>query len=115
MEGFVVEVKPGVAAPAPVAGAVPPPSGENIVRTQIVSSARGEVVTLKTPAGYHEPAGSKHDYDAIVVPMKDAGVALTLGGKTITMKKGEAYLIPRGAEHSVKADNAGESVVVYVK
>lgn len=115
VEGFLVEVKPGAAAPAPVTGAVPPPSGPNITRTQIVASDRGEVVSLKTPAGYHEPAGSKHEYDAIVVPMKDAGVALTMGGKTITMKKGEAYLIPRGAEHSVKADNGGESVVVYVK
>jgi hypothetical protein len=63
VEGFVVDVKPGVTTPAPVAGAVPPPSGENITRTQIVSSARGEVVSLKTPAGYQEPAGSKHDYD----------------------------------------------------
>jgi quercetin dioxygenase-like cupin family protein len=31
------------------------------------------------------------------------------------MKKGEAYLIPRGVAHSVKATAPGESVVVYIK
>jgi quercetin dioxygenase-like cupin family protein len=31
------------------------------------------------------------------------------------MKKGEAYLISRGASHSVKATASGETVVVYIK
>jgi beta-alanine degradation protein BauB len=115
VEGFLVEVKSGAAAPAPVAGAVPPPSGGDLTRTQLVSSDRGEVVSLKTPAGFEEPAGSKHEYDAVVVPITDGGAELTLGGKTVTMKRGEAYLIPRGAEHGVKSVKAGETIVVYVK
>jgi mannose-6-phosphate isomerase-like protein (cupin superfamily) len=115
MEAIIVEVKPGVSAPPPVAGAVPPVSGDKISRTPIVSGPHGEAVLLKSEPGYEEPAGSKHDYDAVVVPMTDAGAALTMGGKTVTMKKGQAYLISRGAAHSVKATAAGETVVVYVK
>jgi quercetin dioxygenase-like cupin family protein len=114
-EVFVIEVKPGVKAPAPVKGAVPPPSGTGATRTPIVSGPPGEVVRLKTEASFAEPAGSMHDYDAIVVPMTAPGAALTMGGRTVTMTKGEAYLISRGAPHAVKATAAGESIVVYVK
>jgi hypothetical protein len=115
VEAVVVEVKPGAKAPAAVAGAVPPVSGAGVTRTPIVSGPHGEAVLLKTESGYQEPAGSKHDYDAVVVPMTDSGAALTMGGKTVTMKKGEAYLISRGAPHSVKATASGETVVVYIK
>jgi quercetin dioxygenase-like cupin family protein len=115
MAAIVVEVKPGAKAPAPVAGAVPPPSGAGITRTQIVSGPHGEVVLLKTEAGFEEPAGSTHEYDAVVVPMTDSGSTLAMGGKTVTMKKGEAYLISRGAAHAVKAPVAGSTVVVYLK
>jgi beta-alanine degradation protein BauB len=115
MAVIVVEVKPGVKAPAPVKGAVPPPSGTGATRTPIVSGPHGEAVLLKTEAGFSEPAGSTHDYDAIVVPMSGSGAELTIGGKAVTMKKGEAYLISRGAPHAVKATGGGESVVVYIK
>ncbi len=115
MEAFVVEVKPGAKAPAPVAGAVPPPAGAGVTRTQIVAGPHGEVVLLKTEASFEEPAGSTHDYDAVVVPMTDGGSTLTMGGKAVTMKKGEAYLISRGVAHSVKASAAGSTVVVYIK
>jgi quercetin dioxygenase-like cupin family protein len=115
MEAFVVEVKPGVKPPEPVKGAVPPPSGAGATRTPIVTGPHGEAVLLKTEAGFSEPAGSMHDYDAVVVPMSGAGAALTMGGKTVTMKKGEAYLISRGAPHGVTSAAAGETVVVYIK
>ena len=115
LEAIVVEVKPGGKAAAPVSGAVPPVSGEGVVRTPIISSPHGEVVRLKTQAGFAEPEGSKHEYDAVVVPMTDARATLTMDGKTVPMKKGEAYLIPWGAAHSVTTTGSGESVVVYVK
>jgi quercetin dioxygenase-like cupin family protein len=115
MEVIVVEAKPNAKVPAPVQGAVPPPSGAGVTRTPIATGAKGEVVRLKTEAGFSEPAGSVHDYDAVVVPMTDSGAELTIGGKTVTMKKGQAYLISRGAPHSVKSTSAGESVVVYIK
>jgi quercetin dioxygenase-like cupin family protein len=115
MAVIVVEVKPGVKAPAAVAGAVPPPSGPGVTRTQIVSGPHGEAVLLKTEAAFEEPAGSMHDYDAVVVPMTESGSTLAMGGKTVTMKKGEAYLISRGAAHAVKTTAAGSTVVVYIK
>jgi hypothetical protein len=98
-----------------VAGAVPPPAGAGVTRTPIVSGPRGEAVLLKTEAGFEEPAGSTHEDDAVVVPLTDSGSTLAMGGKTVTMKKGEAYLISRGAAHAVKAPVAGSTVVVYLK
>jgi quercetin dioxygenase-like cupin family protein len=115
LEVFVVEVKPGAKEPAPVKGAVPSPSGAGVTRTPIVTGPHGEAVLLKTDAGFSEPAGSMHDYDAVVVPMTGIGAALTMGGKTVTMKRGEAYLISRGAPHAIKATAAGESIVFYIK
>jgi quercetin dioxygenase-like cupin family protein len=47
--------------------------------------------------------------------MTEPGAMLTIDGKSVTMKKGAAYLIPRGAAHGVKAAAGGETVVVYVK
>jgi quercetin dioxygenase-like cupin family protein len=114
-KAYVIEVKPGAPAPAPVPGAVPAPSGPKMSRTPIVSGPHGEAVRTKVEAGYEEPAGSKHDYDAVVVPMTETGSTLTMDGKTVTMKKGQAYLISRGVAHSVKATAAGESVVIYIK
>ena len=115
LEVIVIEVKPGAKAPPPVKGAVAPPSGTGVTRTPIATGPHGEAVLLKNEAGFSEPAGSMHDYDGVVVPMTASGTELTMGGKTVTMKKGEAYLISRGAPHAVKATAAGESVVVYIK
>jgi len=114
-EVIVIEVKPGAKAPAPVKGAVPAPSGAGVTRTPLVTGPPGEAVLLRTAPGFSEPAGSTHDYDGVVVPLTSSGTTLTMGGKTVTMKKGEAYLISRGAPHAVKATAAGESVVVYIK
>jgi quercetin dioxygenase-like cupin family protein len=115
MAAIVVEVKPGAKTPPPVTGAVPPPSGTGVSRTPLVSGPHGEAVLMKTEAGFEEPAGSVHDYDAVVVPLTEAGSTLTIGGKSVVMKKGEAYLISRGAAHAVKAAAAGSTVVVYIK
>ena len=115
MSVIVVEVKPGAKAPAAVAGAVPPPAGAGVTRTQLVSGPHGEAVLMKTEASFEEPAGSVHDYDAVVVPMTDSAATLTIGGKAVTMKKGDAYLISRGAAHAVKSTAAGSTVVVYIK
>ena len=113
-KAFVIEVKPGAPVPEAVAGAVPAPSGPKVSRTTLASGPHGEVVRTKLEAGYEEAAGSKHEYDAVVVPMMGEAT-LTLDGKTVAMKKGQAYLIPRGSAHSVKAAAAAESVVVFVK
>jgi quercetin dioxygenase-like cupin family protein len=115
LQAIVVEVKPRAKAAAAVEGAVPPAGGGNVTRTTIVSGPHGEVVRLTTPAGFEEPAGSKHDYDAVVIPMTEAGVTLDMDGKPVVMKKGEAYLIPRAAPHGVKSKVAADTVVVYVK
>jgi beta-alanine degradation protein BauB len=115
MKAFVIEVKTGAPAPAPVPGAVPAPSSPKMSRTPIVSGPHGEAVRTKVEAGYEEAAGSKHEYDAVVVPMTDGSSTLTLDGKSVAMKKHQAYLISRGVAHSVKATAPGESVVIYIK
>lgn len=114
LQAVIVEVKPGVTRAA-VAGAVPPPAMATVKRTTIASGTHGEAVRFEVQPGFEEPAGTKHEYDAVVVPMSGGGTSLTLDGKTVTMEKGGVYLIPRGAAHSVKSTAAAESIVVYVK
>lgn len=117
VEGFVIELKPGtgkVVAAATTAGL--PPLLPKMTRTPITSSDKAEAVRVKIEAGFEEPAGSAHPQDLVVIPISEgSGVTLTMDGKTVEMKRGQAYLIPRGKPHGVKAAAASESVVVYVK
>jgi len=115
LEVIVIEVKPGAKAPAPVKGAVAAPSGTGVTPHADRHGTPRRGRAPQDPGGISEPAGSMHDYDGVVVPMTASGTELTMAGKTVTMKKGEAYLISRGAPHAVKATAAGESVVVYIK
>lgn len=63
-------------------------------------------VAIKTTAGpdFHEPAGSVHDYDQVVVALGDAGMSLALDGKAPVTKwqRGDVQFIPRGVKHESK-------------
>jgi beta-alanine degradation protein BauB len=63
-------------------------------------------VAIKTTAGpdFHEPAGSVHDYDQVVVALGEAGMSLALDGKAPVTKwqRGDVQFIPRGVKHESK-------------
>jgi hypothetical protein len=54
--------------------------------------------------GFAEPAGSKPDYDQIVIPLGPAGLSLSIDGKPAktTWARGEAVFIGRGVAHEAR-------------
>jgi mannose-6-phosphate isomerase-like protein (cupin superfamily) len=113
LEAIVVELKgaPGTATlPADRAG---------MDATTLVDNARVRVVRAAAAPDFSEPAGSKHDYDQVVIPLSaTTGMSVSVDGKTKTSwKSGEALFIGRGVAHESK--NTGgkpiEFVIVAVK
>lgn len=66
-----------------------------------------------TPA-FHEPAGSKHEFDQVVIAMDAASMSLALDGKPAktSWKRGDVQFIGRGVAHESK--NTGTKPVDFV-
>ena len=107
----IVELK---GPPGPVAL---PPTRPGMKTTTVLDDARVRVVRASFEPTFHEPAGSTHDYDQVVVMLAPADVALTLEGKTVSSwKRGDVRLIGRGVAHETHAGKmAGDVVIVAVK
>jgi beta-alanine degradation protein BauB len=63
---------------------------------------------------FHEPAGSKHDYDQVVIALAPAKMSLTLDGKPArtTWARGDAQFIGRGVAH--ESQNMSGKPIDYV-
>jgi quercetin dioxygenase-like cupin family protein len=112
IEAIVVEFKgaPGTA--------VVPESRAGLNATTLVDNPRTKVVRVSADATFAEPAGSKHDYDQVVIPLGPAGMSLTQDGKTKTSwKLGDAEFIGRGVAHESKNTSGKpvDFVIVFVK
>ena len=68
---------------------------------------------------FHEPAGSKHDYDQVVISLSDAQMSLSVDGKAAktTWRRGDVEFIGRGVAHESKniAGKPIDFVIVAVK
>jgi hypothetical protein len=68
---------------------------------------------------FEEPAGSKHDYDQVVIALAPAQMALSLDGKPAktTWARGEVQFIGRGVPHGSKnmSGKPIEYVIVSIK
>ena len=68
---------------------------------------------------FQEPAGSKHEFDQVVISLSDAQMSLAIDGKPAKTKwtRGEVQFIPRGVAHESK--NTGtkptDFVIVAIK
>jgi quercetin dioxygenase-like cupin family protein len=63
---------------------------------------------------FQEPAGSKHDYDQVVIALGSAQMSLSIDGKPAktTWARGDAQFIGRGVPHESK--NAGGKPAEYI-
>lgn len=107
LEAIIVELKgaPGTGAPAPRPGM----SGVGT----LVDNARVHVMRATAEPTFHEPAGSTHDYDQVVVALGTGTFSLTVDGKATTeWKLGDTRFIGRGAAHESK--NTGGKPVEFV-
>jgi quercetin dioxygenase-like cupin family protein len=74
----------------------------------------GMAERITADATFEEPAGSKHDYDQVVVTLGPSQMSLTIDGKPskTTWSRGEVQFIGRGVPHQGK--NVGGKPVDYV-
>ena len=94
-----------------------PPTRPGLKTTVLLDNTRVRAVRASFEPTFHEPAGSTHDYDQVVVMLAPADVALTLEGKTVSSwKRGDVGLIGRGVAHETHAGKmAGDVLIVAVK
>jgi quercetin dioxygenase-like cupin family protein len=114
MEALLVEFK--TAAPGK---AVLPASREGMAIKPLAEGPRAIAYRSTAAPAFHEPAGSKHDYDQIVVALGAAEMSLAIDGKPAktTWARGDVQFIGRGVAH--EARNTGgkpvDMIIVAIK
>ncbi|MBA3298031.1 MAG: hypothetical protein H0U19_13970 [Acidobacteria bacterium] len=114
IDGLLIEFKsaaPGTAAP--------PASRTGMAMKVLAESPRAMAYRTTADPTFQEPAGSKHEYDQIVIALGAAQMSLSIDGKPAktTWARGDVQFIGRGVPHEAK--NTGgkpvEFVVVAIK
>ncbi len=97
--------------------AVLPETRPGMKQTTVLDDARVKAVRVSFEPTFHEAAGSKHDYDQVVVTLAPGDIALTVEGKTTSSwKRGDVRLIGRGVAHETHAGKlAGDVLIIAVK
>jgi beta-alanine degradation protein BauB len=87
-----------------------PDSRPDATLTPLFDNARARAIRMTLQPTFHEPAGTTHDFDQVVVTLGPADISLDVGGKTKThWKAGDAEFIGRGMKHESK--NTGQTPV----
>jgi quercetin dioxygenase-like cupin family protein len=114
IEAILVEfkaAKPGTAAM--------PASRPNMTVKTLAESPRAVAVRSTADASFHEPAGSKHDFDQVVIALGPTQMSLSIDGKPAktSWARGDVSFIGRGVAHESK--NTGgkpvDMLIVLVK
>jgi quercetin dioxygenase-like cupin family protein len=112
--GLLVEFKG--AAPGK---AVLPANRPGIQLKSVAEGAYGTAYMSTAGPDFAEPAGTKHDFDQVVIALAPAALSLSIDGKPAktTWKRGDAEFIGRGVAHESK--NTGgkpvEMMIVAIK
>lgn len=91
-----------------------PASRDNMSLKVLAEGPRAIVQRVTAAPGFAEPAGSKHDYDQVVIPLGPASMSLSIDGKPAktTWTRGEAVFIGRGTAHESR--NTGAKPVDFI-
>lgn len=109
IEGLLVEFK------TPAAGsAALPTSRPNMAMKVLAEGPRATAFQSTADPTFQEPAGSKHDYDQIVIALSPAKMSLAIDGKPAKTDwaRGDVQFIGRGVAHESK--NASGKPVDFV-
>ena len=96
-----------------------PTSRPDMAMKVLAESPRATAFAVTAEPTFQEPAGSKHEYDQVVIALGDAAMSLSIDGKPAKTKwaRGDVQFIGRGTPHESK--NTGgkpvEFVVVAIK
>jgi quercetin dioxygenase-like cupin family protein len=109
VEALVVELKaakPGTAAL--------PATRRGLTLRSAATGPRGTAYFATAAPTFAEPAGSKHDYDQVIIALGSASMSLTIAGQApkTTWARGDAVIIPRGTGHESK--NTGGKPVEFI-
>jgi uncharacterized RmlC-like cupin family protein len=99
VEAILVEFK-GTAA----GSATLPTSRANAQMTPLAEGPRAVAFKVSLMPEFHEPAGSTHDYDQVVVALAESDTSLAIEGQPLVTKwkRGDVQFIGRGVKHESK-------------
>jgi len=99
VDSILVEFKGAAAGKATL-----PTSREGMVIKILAEGPRGMAYRSTAGPTFGEPAGTKHDYDQIVIALGAAPIALSIDGKPAktTWARGDVQFIGRGVPHESK-------------
>jgi quercetin dioxygenase-like cupin family protein len=108
-DAIVVEFKTAKPGTATV-----PTTRDNLPMKVLAEGPRAIVVRSTADPTFAEPAGSKHDYDQVVIALGSAQMSLAIDGKPAktTWRRGDVQFIGRGTAHESK--NAGGKPVDFI-
>ena len=91
-----------------------PAARPNMASKTLAEGPDGAAYQNTAAPAFQEPAGSKHDYDQVVIAMGAAQMSLAIDGNPAktSWKRGDVQLIGRGVAHESK--NAGTTPVEFV-
>ena len=97
--GLLVEFK----TPAPGTATLPS-SRPGMTLTDLAEGPRAKAYRSTASATFAEPAGTKHDFDQIVIALGASQISLSIDGKPAktTWARGDAQFIGRGVSHESK-------------
>lgn len=109
IDAILVEFK----SPKPGTAALPA-AREGLGMKVLAEGPRALAARMTAEPTFHEPAGSKHDYDQVVIALGNARMSLALEGKPAktTWARGDAQFIGRGVAH--EARNTGGTPVEFI-
>jgi quercetin dioxygenase-like cupin family protein len=109
IDGLLVEFK----GAAPGKAALPA-TRPGLSMKVLAEGARGMAYRTTADPSFQEPAGSKHDYDQVVVALGPGQMSLSIDGKPAktTWARGDVQFIPRGVAHESK--NAGGKPIDFI-
>jgi quercetin dioxygenase-like cupin family protein len=110
-EVILVELKPSKAPVATI-----PTNRPEMKITPFFDNARVMAYRATTGPNFHEPAGSTHDFDQVVIALQDTdAVSVNVEGKTKSQwKRGDALFIGRGMKHESKGNSSKPMDVIVV-
>ena len=110
MEAILIEFK----TPAP-GKAVLPPARPGLTMKTLAESPRAVVARVTSDAKFEEPAGTKHDYDQVVIALGAGDVTLNIDGQAPKAKwvRGDTMFIPRNTGHASK-NNSGKPLDLII-
>src|SRR5262245_53716252 len=114
IDGILVEFKS--AAPGK---AVLPTTRPNMTMKLLAEGPRATAYRVTSTPSFSEPAGSKHDFDQVVIALGPVPVSLAIEGKPAktSWARGDAVFVGQGVAHEAKntGGKGGEMVTVLIK